>query len=258
MSMARCLWLILALGGVAGAERALDDLFDPASGEFPLRPYSYREFARLSTRAQLRARGMDPDLYIRPQAHRDKIPQWRNVSTRLYRGFIYPQRLVAKIQAFETRAQSSEPARQVAMILRMEEKTPAEFAQKYAGLVGPHRGIAGQPLQALRHSERQFHTWLLAELARRVSTAAPRIREEALATLLRGVEHKDASVRMRCARVLKDVRIGSIAPDLERLAYLRRDPALTDLLVSARARHFDARLPEAMRRFATHPRTAFS
>ena len=254
--MPRVLLGLLVLAASGRAEPTFDDLFD--AGSFRLVAYTDAAFERLSTRGRLRARGLDPDLYHDP-GPAERVPQWRNVRGALIKGFTYPQRLIAKVQAYESLANYADLGRQVALVLKMEEKTPEEFLRAHPHLVSRERRpsrVPGQYAQAVRHSERQFHDWFLAELARRVSSAPEKRREQALLTLRRGLDHADPAVRMRCACVLAEVRAPGLGAMLEREALRRRDPALVDALVRGRTGQVDGALPDALRRFLAHSRPA--
>ncbi len=241
----------MVLAGSAFAEP--DGLFDPLVPT--LRSVPRAAFTRLDPVARLHARGLEPLLHRRPPSVNDQVPQANNIRARLYPGFRYRTRLRDKQADFRRTLARLTVAETVALVWSMEELPPGEFAARYVNKIRtPRLMMPQQPLQARRHSERQFRTWALGQIAVRLLSSAGRSRAHAVDALLRGLRSSDHTLARRCAVVLGGIPDPRATRALQDTPSRARDPELLGAAVFARLRH-DA--PEALvRAWARHSRPA--
>lgn len=243
------LLLVLASPGV------LDDLFDPAAGP-GLTPYESLE--KLGPTERLRARGFDPDRYHAPPPAPDQVEQVGSIRAKLYPGFTYAARLEEKQRVFARMARGVPLPDLARLVWRAGVADPGVFAGKYWKLVGgvqKRDRIPSQRLQALRESERQFNTWFLADLARRIAAESGDERDEALDLLIvKGLGDPDPAVRARCARVLGGLRDERVRVALERAVRSEREPVALGEAIRGRVRQGGRRLEALVRAWMGEPR----
>jgi hypothetical protein len=248
--------LVFLLVAAPASALELADLFDPARGEFALSPIAPGPFARLSAEKRLCARGISPRLYVKPPVYDDSVQSHNPIPGKLFKGFTYGQRLAEKQRAFRRLAHGV-PVEELAQLLtRLRSWGAAGFLGSFGHLLEGtdlRRRLPSQPLQALRHSERQFVSWFLLELAARINEASSRERDAALSVLLGELSHRDADRRRRAARVLGLVRSRRALRALERRVAVERDGAVAGELVHACALRGGTRMPEQFARWLRHP-----
>jgi len=243
-----CVWSLLAAPALAGDR--LDALLDPAAE--PLEPLSRRAFEALDGDDRLRARGIEPALHVAPPDVPGAVEQARNIRGRLVPGFRYAKRLATKREKTLRALRRVPPYRLPWLVARLRAWSPEAFVAKYGHLArdADRNRFARQPLQALRHSERQYRAWLLGEIAARMNDMEPPKRAVALDGLVRGLEHRDPVRRRHCAEVLGRVRDPLAASALERAVDREEDASVLAALVHGRARHGGKRLGRLLRRWA--------
>jgi hypothetical protein len=244
--------LLLLLASHALAAPGLEDLFDP--GRVPLKKLARVD--QLDRSARLVARGFDPLLYAAPPPAPGQVPQANNIRRRLWPGFSYAARLQEKQRTFARLSRRMGVVDLAALIWHAAELPPAEFARRHWKLSPPARKMrTAQPLQALRHSERQFRAWVLDQLALRVNAAIGDERDDALDVLIgRGLRDPDPAVRVRAARVLGGVADARAQGALERVASRERDPELIGEAARGRVRQGGRGLQGLVRRWLTQGR----
>ncbi|MHC5030918.1 MAG: VWA domain-containing protein [Planctomycetota bacterium] len=244
---------LLLFAAFAGGGPKARTLFDPACPDYRLRPYSPHMFAELSKRARLRARGLDLARYRPPPDVPGARVQAQNIRHRLVPGYYYAERLEEKQEALEPLLRRVPAGRLAELLGLMVGTSPEAFLRSHGHLV-PNRKepFATQRLQALRHSERQFTSWALSAMARRINELEPLPRGAALDDLVRGLQQSDPAYRRRCARVLGEVEDALAASALERAVESETEATVLAELVQARLRHGGPRLRSVCERWARH------
>lgn len=248
--------LLLLLSNVASAQGlTLDDLFDPGNQRFGLRIYTKGQFARLRTSQRLIARGLDPTLWKKPPDVADRIVQANNVRGKLCPGFDYTARLWAKRRAFDSLVRRMPVERLIRALPALKEPVPREFLGTYNFLatgIKVRRKRFSHPLNALRHSERQFRHWFLDEIARRISALPKRKRATPIRLLERELRKSDRGSRQHAARVLGGVPDPRAARAIEHRVAAEDDIGTGAALVAARARIGGPRLRDVLVLWAGH------
>jgi len=237
--MHRSLWLLclIACPAIAG-DVPLREFFNPASPAFRLPSLTRVEFERLEPDQKLWARGVDPATYFPPPKYDDAIPQALNRRDRLHPGFGHRERLMEKQRFWRAAARDAS----VRDLLELMELLPLEDATRFqASYRHLARGLdarhdIGQPLRALRHSERAFRRWWLDHVGGEIAASRRSQRRAAVRRLGTLLRNKNPEVQLGAARML-----GSIADDdarrtVERATVGRRDPELRAALMVARVR----------------------
>jgi len=237
--MRRAVWLlgILACPGWAG-ELPLRDFFNPATPAFGISLITRTEFDRLSPEQQLWARGVDPSLYFPPPKFEDAIPQAMNRRSRLHAGFSYRERLLEKQRFWRENARDAKLRHMVELVEYVELDDPRRFQQMYhyltKGLDAEHD--RGQPVRALRHSERMFRSWWFDQLGGTISASKRSQSRAAVRQLVAFLRDKRPAVALGAARVLGAVATEEARQATERAVAKMKDSELRTALMRARVR----------------------
>jgi len=224
--------LLLAAEGVPLAE-----FFNPAARMFRLPAVEEPEFEKLPPEQQLLARGFAPGGYHAPPEYDDSVQQAMTSRVRLFPGFAYAARLSEKRRFWRAASEKAGLDEQIELLERLPLEAPAAFLRTYAYLaqgVGPPRRPS-QALLALRHSERQFRRWWVADLGRAVREAPRARRLRAVRALSAYLRHEEDAVRLAAARVLGMLEDEAAVRAVERALGRFDDPPMRAALVAARA-----------------------
>lgn len=248
--------LVCCLPTAARAEPDVAELFRPASGRYPLRSLTAAHVSRLSKSARLRARGLDPKHYREAPSVEDQVAQWNNIRHRLFPGFAYEKRLALKrADFFEVR--SGLPSMTwVRLLDRARLRAPTEFVQKNSSLLEtlPRNRYPTQPLQALRHSERQFHSWYAREFARRLNELTASDRADIVFEVGERLGRGPVWRRILAARVLGEVADPRCEQLLRDAVAPQRDPAVVGAIMGARLQRGGPGAIKLLQRWARSPR----
>ncbi len=248
--------LVCCLLSSARAEPDVAELFRPASGRYPLRSLTTAQVRRLNKSQRLRARGLDPKHYREAPSAQDQVAQWNNIRHRLFPGFAYEKRLGLKRADFFQVRSGLPSMTWVRLLDRARLGAPAEFVQKNGRLLEslPRNRYPTQPLQALRHSERQFHSWYAREFARRLNELTASDRADIVFEVGERLGRGPVWRRILAARVLGEVADPRCEQLLRDAVAPQRDPAVVGAIMRARMKRGGPGATKQLQRWARSPR----
>jgi len=247
MRLAACVLCLITCSALAG-DVPLREFFDPASRAFRMLALTSEEFGKLDEKQKLWARGVEPADYFAPPRYEDAIPQAMNRRSRLHPGFGYRERLMEKQRFWRAASRDASLRDMVELLELVPLEDPVRYQINYGHLTGPLTGglgaqlDPGQPLRALRHSERMFRRWWFDRIADDIGASRRSQRRAAVRKLVAYLRHKNPEVALGAARVLGGIKDDEARRAVERAVTTRKNTELRTALMTARVRQAGERM----------------